>query len=138
MQQTPPPPQQQQPPPPQNQSYEYNPPKPYSWKTDEFQVQQDTRQQPWKTAQEINRVQPVSNFNQPQPLVYQPQAPAMAHGYRCPRCGTQNLPHLERKISPAGWIVFVVLLLVFFPLFWVGFLIKEDVHVCPVCNLKVD
>lgn len=128
----------------QYQSYEYNPPKPYSWKTDEFQVQQDTRQPPpqqqqqRKTAQEINRVQPLQNYNQPQPLVYQ-QAPAMmAHGYRCPRCGTQNLPHVERKISPAGWIVFVVLLLVFFPLFWVGFLIKEDVRVCPVCNLKVD
>jgi rubrerythrin len=133
--------QQQQTPPPQqqqNQSYEYNPPKPYSWKTDEFQVQESKQQQ--RKTQEINRVQPLSNFNQPQQpqqhLAYQ-QAPAMTHGYRCPRCGTQNLPHIERKISTAGWIVFAVLLLVFFPLFWIGFLMKEDVRVCPVCNLKV-
>lgn len=128
-QQTPPPQ-----PPQQNQSYEYNPPKPYSWKTDEFQVQEAKQRQ--RKTQEINRVQPLSNFSQPQHLAYQ-QAPAMAHGYRCPRCGTQNLPHIERKISPAGWIVFVVLLVVFFPLFWIGFFLKEDVRVCPVCNLKV-
>jgi hypothetical protein len=132
-QQTQPPPQQQQQP-PQNQSYEYNPPKPYSWKTDEFQVQDAKLQQ--RKTQDISRVQPLQNFNQPQHLAYQ-QAPAMAHGYRCPRCGTQNLPHIERKISPAGWIVFVVLLVVFFPLFWIGFLMKEDIRVCPVCNLKV-
>jgi len=116
----------------QNQSYEYNPPRPYSWKTDEFQVQ-DTKA---RKAQEINRVQPLSNFNQPQHLAHQ-QTPAMAHGYRCPRCGTQNLPHIQRKISTAGWIVFAALLLIFFPLFWVGFLMKEDVRTCPVCNLKV-
>ena len=128
---------QQQPPQPQqqNQSYEYNPPKPYSWKTDEFQVQEAKPQQ--RKTQEINRVQPLTNFSQQQQHLAYQQAPAMSHGYRCPRCGTQNLPHIERKISPAGWIVFVVLLVVFFPLFWVGFLMKEDVRVCPVCNLKV-
>jgi cytochrome c-type biogenesis protein CcmH/NrfF len=132
-QQTPPQQQQQQ----QNQSYEYNPPKPYSWKTDEYQVQQDAKAQ---RIQEIHRVQPLSNLNQPSPppaLAYRQQAPAMAHGYRCPRCGTQNLPHIERKISTAGWVVFAVLLVVFLPLFWIGLLIKEDVRVCPVCNLKV-
>jgi hypothetical protein len=130
-QQTPAPPQTQ------NQSYEYNPPRPYSWKTDEYQVQQDTKA---RKVPEINRVQPLSNFNQPQPLTYQQpqqQQQQMAHGYRCPRCGTQNLPHIERKISTAGWIVFAALLLVFFPLFWVGFFLKEDIRVCPVCNLKV-
>jgi hypothetical protein len=41
---------------------------------------------------------------------------------------------MERKISNAGWVVFAVLLVTFFPLFWIGFLIKEDVPVCPVCN----
>ena len=120
------------PPQTQNQSYEYNPPRPYSWKTDEYQVQ-DAKA---RKAQEINRAQPLSNFNQPQHLAYQ-QSPAMTHGYRCPRCGTQNLPHVERKISTAGWIVFAALLLVFFPLFWVGFFLKEDIRVCPVCKLKV-
>lgn len=123
----------QAPPQTQNQSYEYNPPRPYSWKTDEFQVQ-DAKA---RKVQEINRVQPISNFNQPQQHLTYQQPQSVAHGYRCPRCGTQNLPHVERKISTAGWIVFAALLVVFFPLFWVGFFLKEDVRVCPVCNLKV-
>ncbi|MDQ3798317.1 MAG: hypothetical protein M3384_02605, partial [Acidobacteriota bacterium] len=118
--QTTPPPQQQQ---QQNQSYEYNPPKPYSWKTDEYQVQQQDAKT--RRSQDIHRVQPLPHPSQPMPqaLAYQ-QAPAMAHGYRCPRCGTQNLPHIERKISTAGWVVFAVLLVVFLPLFWIGLLIK--------------
>jgi hypothetical protein len=51
---------------------------------------------------------------------------------------TQMLPRAERRISTAGWIVFAVLLVFFFPLFWVGLLIKEDVQVCPNCTSKVD
>lgn len=125
-----PPPQQPQ---PQPQSYENNPPKPYSWKTDEFQV---TNAKARKT-QDFNQAQPLAGYGTPRPLVHQPPPAQMAYSYRCPRCGSQNLPHIERKISPAGWIVFAVLLLVFFPLFWIGFLIKEDVRVCPVCNSRV-
>lgn len=120
------PPIQQQP-----QSYEYNPPKPYSWKTDEYQASNAKA----RKTQGFN-AQQLPNFNSPQPLMHQPQA-QMAYGYRCPRCGSQNLPRVERKISAAGWVVFAVLLLVFFPLFWIGFFIKEDVRICPVCNLKV-
>jgi hypothetical protein len=47
------------------------------------------------------------------------------------------MPRLERKISTAGWITFAVLLVFFFPLFWIGLLIKEDVHICPACNTQV-
>ena len=43
---------------------------------------------------------------------------------------------LERRISTAGWITFAVLLVLFFPLFWIGLLIKEDVRVCQVCNSR--
>jgi hypothetical protein len=50
---------------------------------------------------------------------------------------SQMLPQIERSISTAGWIVFAVLLVVFFPLFWVGLLIKEDVHVCPACKTRL-
>jgi RNA polymerase subunit RPABC4/transcription elongation factor Spt4 len=128
--QPPPPPQQQQ---QQNQSYEYNPPKPYSWKTDEFQVQDaKTRNK----AQEINRVQPLSNLNQPRHLAYQ-QPQAMAHGYRCPNCGTQNLPVVTRKVSTPGWIVFGMLLFFTLIFFWIGLLMKEDVRICPVCGYRV-
>ena len=121
------------------QSYEYNPPRPYVWKTDEFQ----TSEPQIRKSRQINQVQPLLNRNPPAQQFTQPpmmtnyrQSP-MAYGYRCPHCGTQNFPRLEKKISSAGWIVFAVLLILFFPLFWIGFLIKEDVKICPVCNFRV-
>ncbi len=124
-------------------SYEFSPPRPYSWKTDEFQVAENkVRKSP-----QINQVQPLVNQTlqppqpqRPQPLVQQQQYQQpnyMTHGSHCPRCSAQLFPRYERKISTAGWIVFAVLLVVFFPLFWIGLLIKEDVRVCPVCNLRI-
>lgn len=119
-------------------NYEYSPPRPYVWKTDEFQVSENKTRQ----TQQINRVQPLaeleaaSNQNaRPQPLVPYQQY-NLSYGYRCPRCASQLLPRIERKISSAGWVTFAVLIVAFFPLFWIGLLIKEDVRICPVCNLK--
>jgi RNA polymerase subunit RPABC4/transcription elongation factor Spt4 len=140
----PPPPQYFQPQsqPHQPQSYENNPPRPYSWKTDEFQPTTNAKAR--KTQQEIRGVQPLDNFLQPPPpaqppaTVYQqPFQTGMAYGYRCPRCGSQNLPIITRKISTAGWIVFAVLLIFTFFFFWIGLLMKEDVRVCPACGLRV-
>jgi hypothetical protein len=121
---------------PQPQSFENNPPRPYSWKTDEYQVTNAKAQR----AQDIPRVQPLGNYQQPPPqamMYQQPQHATPAFGYRCPRCGSQNMPAIQRKISTAGWIVFAALLIFFFPLFWIGLLIKEDVRFCSVCNLKI-
>ena len=120
-------------------NYEYSPPRPYSWKTDEFQA---SRPEPQKVEQ-INRVQPLNNqmplgnptFS-PQSLAYQQPRP-LAQGYHCPRCGTSNLPVVERKISTAGWVVFTVLLIFTWIFFWIGLLMKEDVRVCPVCRARV-
>lgn len=126
----------------QQQPYEYHPPRPYVWKTDEFQVSEAAD----KKNRQINQVQPLANLtmqNQrsaavaPPVSAFQQPQPMMPYGYRCPRCGTQNFPYVTRKISTAGWIIFAVLLVMFFPLFWIGFLIKEDVKVCPVCNIQV-
>ena len=120
-------------------NYEYSPPGPYSWKTDEFQIAENKRQK----TQQINQVQPLPNQyanNQPprpQPLVQQ-QPQNMNWGYRCPRCSSQAPPRTVKKISTAGWIVFAVLMVTFFPLFWIGLLIKEDVNICPVCGLKIN
>ena len=61
----------------------------------------------------------------------------MSGNYRCANCMSQFLPRIERRISTTGWIVFAVLLVLFFPLFWVGLLIKEDVQVCPSCNVRL-
>lgn len=120
-------------------NFDFAPPRPYVWKTDEFQT---GKPKPSKTKQ-INQVQPLMNQtaleNEPfktQQLAYQSPVHLIS-GYRCPRCASQLMPRIEKRISSAGWIVFTVLLITFFPLFWIGFLIKEDVRVCPVCNLKV-
>ena len=118
--------------------YDYSAPRPYAWKTDEFQTQNEAR----KTLP-IDRVQPLTNqlnaANQnyrPAPLTYQ-QPQHLNQAFRCPYCMSQYLPRLERRISTAGWITFAVLLVFFFPLFWIGLLIKEDVQVCQSCNSKI-
>lgn len=126
-------------------NYEYSPRQPYSWKTDEFQpVKTDSVRQvePLRNAQPLPHqappqfaaAAPQQNFGAP--LGFQASHP-LAQNYRCPRCAGQYLPVVERKISTAGWIVFAALLITFFPLFWIGFLIKEDVRVCPVCHARV-
>ena len=118
--------------------YEYSPPSPYSWKTDEFQTARPEKKQ----TEPINRVQPLGNFNHAPnqtfsaPVPYQQQQ-TMAHGYRCPRCGTNAPPMIERKVSTAGWIVFSILLVFTWIFFWIGLLMKENVRICPVCNAKV-
>jgi hypothetical protein len=129
---------------PQSQNatpHEYHQPRPYAWKTDEFQVPDISD----KKSRQINQVQPLPNMrtsghSAPQMMsaFHQQQSPPlMNYGYRCPSCGTQNFPQIIKKISTAGWIVFAVLLVMFFPLFWIGFLMKEEVKVCSVCNLKI-
>jgi len=122
----------------QQQDYDFQAPKPYSWKTDEFQTQSEAR----KYASPNQPQQfggPAAFSNQPpnaQQLEYRP-AQFMAGNYRCPNCMSQLLPKVERRISTAGWITFAVLLIAFFPLFWIGLLIKEDVHICPTCNTRL-
>ena len=100
-------------------SYDYQPPRPYAWKTDEYQTQAGPR----------------NAGNSPQPLAAR-DSQFMASNYRCPTCMSQFLPRVDRRISTTGWIVFAVLMVTFFPLFWVGFLIKEEVRTCPICNFK--
>ena len=107
----------------QQQGYDYQAPRPYAWKTDEYQTHTDPR----KTNAGSPQSQPLAARD--------PQY--MSGNYRCPTCMSQFLPRIERRISTTGWIVFAVLLVLFFPLFWVGLLIKEDVHVCPSCNTRL-
>ncbi len=103
--------------------YGHTSPRPYAWKTDEFQTQTEPRQ--------TEHIRPPM----PAPLAYQ-QVQPMAGAFSCQRCGGRHAPRYEKRISTTGWIVFAVLLVFFFPLFWIGLLIKEDVQVCPVCDFK--
>ena len=109
----------------QQQNYGYQaPPRPYAWKTDEYQTHTDARKNP------------APSQYAPQSLVNR-DAGYISGNYRCPNCMSQFLPTIERRISTTGWIVFAVLLIAFFPLFWIGFLIKEDVQTCPSCKIRV-
>lgn len=109
---------------PMNQPEYGQAPRPYSWKTDEFQTQAEAR----KSSAD-------AQFGGNPMAVRDPQF--MSGNYRCPNCMSQFLPRIERRISTTGWIVFAVLLVLFFPLFWIGLLIKEDVQTCPSCNVRV-
>jgi hypothetical protein len=44
---------------------------------------------------------------------------------------------VRRRISTAGWVVFVALLLFCFPLSIIGLFIKEDYRVCSSCGIKL-
>ena len=115
--------------------YKYETRRPYSWKTDEYQTQSESRKR-----NSINQVEPLNTplseqTYQAQPLAYQgPQS--LDPNYHCPKCMSRFTPRTERRISTAGWITFSVLLVFFLPLFWIGLLIKEDVKICPSCGLK--
>lgn len=112
-------------------------PRPYAWKTDEFQTENEPR--PTlpidRVRQATSHFKPVQQNYTPAPLTYQPHQ--IQQPFRCPRCMSQYPPRLERRISTAGWITFAVLLVFFFPLFWIGLLIKEDARICQSCNTKV-
>ena len=117
-------------------NYGYDAPRPYAWKTDEYQTQSEPRP-PQNIARPMPLAPPAGNQNYGgQPLIYAgPQY--MAGNYRCPNCGTQYLPLIERRISTAGWITFSLLLVFTVIFFWVGLLMKENVSICPVCRTRV-
>jgi len=118
--------------------FDHSAPRPYAWKTDEFTTQNETRHTvPIDRVQpDVGQFTPVNQNYQPAPLTYR-QNQHMHQPFRCPRCMSQYLPRVERRISTAGWITFAVLLVFFFPLFWIGLLIKEDVQTCQSCNTRI-
>ncbi len=118
--------------------FDHTAPRPYAWKTDEFHSANEARRTHGTgTVQPHTRnIDPATQAFQPAPLAYkQPRQVGMP--FRCPQCASQLMPYVERRISTAGWITFAVLLVFFFPLFWVGFLVKEDVAVCQTCRTKI-
>jgi DNA-directed RNA polymerase subunit RPC12/RpoP len=68
-------------------------------------------------------------------------APATAaqpgRGFECPYCHTHDLPTVRSQMSLAGLIVLIAMLFVCFPLFWIGFFIKEEYRVCSHCGMKL-
>ena len=116
--------------------FDHAAPRPYAWKTDEFQTDNEARATVHLPNQ--SRTEPFpqpQNQYRPAPLTYQPNQ--IAQNFRCPNCMSNYMPKMEKRVSTAGWVTFAVLLVFFFPLFWIGLLIKEDVAVCQSCNTKL-
>lgn len=57
--------------------------------------------------------------------------------WRCPYCGTYRPPFVKRTTKTAGVVVFVLLLILFVPLCWIGLLMRETKRICIDCNSKV-
>lgn len=58
-------------------------------------------------------------------------------GFRCPYCNTDETPLTRSKISVGGRVVFGVMILVCFPLFWIGLLMKENYRECSECGTRI-
>ena len=116
----------------------YVQPRPYMWKTDEYQINDNSahRKTDIRQVQSLHSQSPMNPSIQ-QSMMYPKPAYLAGQGYQCPRCRAQNIPYVKRQISTAGWITFAVLLVTTGIFFWIGLLIKEDVRICPVCNSKV-
>lgn len=55
----------------------------------------------------------------------------------CPYCGTDEPPVVREEISQTGWILFAILLIVFFPLCFLGLFMKERVQFCRDCGARL-
>jgi hypothetical protein len=60
-----------------------------------------------------------------------------AGNYRCPHCNSTYPPLRNRRITTSGWITFGVLVLLFFPLSWIGLLMQENYLRCSQCRLTL-
>ncbi len=70
------------------------------------------------------------------PAALNPVVPGPMLLLNCPLCHYYGPPRSIERISPTGWAVFVSLMLLCMPLFWIGLLIKERVRVCPGCGTQ--
>jgi len=60
--------------------------------------------------------------------------PSRRSGFRCPYCDSSAPPISNTRVSAAGWVVMVLFILFFLPLFWVGLLIREEYRTCADCG----
>jgi hypothetical protein len=69
-----------------------------------------------------------SSARRPRPLFGPPD--------RCPECDSDRLPVRETRMSQTGLIVMIALLVMAFPLFWIGLLIRDEFYVCRDCGWR--
>jgi DNA-directed RNA polymerase subunit RPC12/RpoP len=56
----------------------------------------------------------------------------------CEFCGSNARPYVTTSISEAGWILFAILLVFFFPLCWLGLLMTETRLKCRDCGARLE
>lgn len=118
------------------ESYDIKPPRPYAWKTDEYQTLAEARTAPEQVQSSFPAPANIPVMQSLQQLTYRgPQD--LSGNYRCPFCHTNFLPVMERRVSTAGWITFGLLMLFTVVFFWIGLLLKENVAICPICKRQV-
>jgi hypothetical protein len=60
-------------------------------------------------------------------------------GFRCPFCRTHDLPVERMELTTEAWFVFVILLFVCFPLFWIPLLcMKKPCRFCVECGMRLE
>src|SRR6185369_1312947 len=94
--------------------------------------EQQTQQPPYPPQWQQPYTMPPPMMPMPQPMPQHMQQPA----FRCTYCGG-NVLVVDRKVSTGGWIVFALMILICFPLFWIGLLMKEDYHRCGTCGITL-
>jgi hypothetical protein len=55
----------------------------------------------------------------------------------CSYCGSTARPYQVSEISTGGWVTFAVLLVLFFPLCWIGLLMTESHWKCSDCGVRL-
>ena len=63
--------------------------------------------------------------------------PVIDLGFSCPGCGTGMPPFERSKTTWVSWCVAAILLFVCFPVFWLGFLIRQKEYICSNCGCKI-
>ncbi len=72
---------------------------------------------------------------QPEPVLQIPITIGMS--YRCSHCGSVVPPITQRRTSKGGWVALVILLILFFPICWIGLLQKESYQICGQCKAEL-
>lgn len=67
-----------------------------------------------------------------------PKRKKRARPVECHYCGSTALPYQTSVISSGGWVVFVLLLIFFFPLCWIGLLMTESQFKCADCGARLN
>lgn len=75
---------------------------------------------------------PPSSHGPPPPT---PAMIARSQPWQCPVCSNTQ-PYFDTRVSQQGWIAFAVLLVLFFPICWLGLLQKEKFVVCGKCGAQ--